>query len=452
LKLGGSPASAQPEIPTNTPDSAPAGQEDTPLDFADTSTGVPAATPAADDKPFDDQPFDAGVQADEATDPKKFIEQLTGKLGQSLRKYSEEQGNPDFELEKFAINSVLSATHTSEMDPQDQGDIIKKVKSSGNDDSSEEVPSEEQPEAPADDTENTFDAEPTEEEPLKELGLGDYRVVQLLDIYDSGSDTVKKILTRLVSFTNKVNRVDFIRDVQEDLDPDDMDYVFDRIKAIGVPIPKSEPSLNEEESIFLKEPKKNNMFQKGSNDKLKETEDLQNGEKSSIFVDKLDESFNQEDMTQPATEPATEPVTKPKVKPDTKEPIQPSRRNKPFLPNVTPDVRPDPKAMSEETPEISNVDPRVLKAEKKKALNYPIYHSTFSSAVQAGRSFAEAKGYTIEDNEWFFRVSTGPRKPDEGNTNRYSIELMKDGKLQKVLLHMQIYNMGNKYELNAYVA
>lgn len=83
------------------------------------------------DKPFDDEPFDAGVEANEEQDPKKFIQQLSGKLGTSLRKYNEQNGQPDFELEKFAINSVLSATHTSKMDDQDQNDIIKKVKTSG---------------------------------------------------------------------------------------------------------------------------------------------------------------------------------------------------------------------------------------------------------------------------------------------------------------------------------
>jgi hypothetical protein len=103
--------------------------------FGDTGADTTDAAPAADDKPFDDEPFDAGVAADEETDPKKYIEQLTGKLGQSLRKYNEEQGQPDFELEKFAINSLLSATHTSEMDEEDKKDIIKKVNTAGNDDS-----------------------------------------------------------------------------------------------------------------------------------------------------------------------------------------------------------------------------------------------------------------------------------------------------------------------------
>lgn len=110
---------------------APAPIDDAPP--ADAGFGGEDAQPSSDEKPFDAEPFDAGVEADEESDPKKFIEQLTGKLGQSLRKYNEDQGQPDFELEKFAINSLLSATHTAEMDQNDQDDIIKKVKTAGND-------------------------------------------------------------------------------------------------------------------------------------------------------------------------------------------------------------------------------------------------------------------------------------------------------------------------------
>jgi hypothetical protein len=127
LKLGG--GNEAPAATAPTPE--PATQS---LDFGAESPETPAgpeASPEANDKPFDDKPFDAGVEASEDSDPKKFIEQLSGKLGQSLRKYSEEQGQPDFELEKFVVNSVLAATHTSEMDPKDQDDIIKKVKDAG---------------------------------------------------------------------------------------------------------------------------------------------------------------------------------------------------------------------------------------------------------------------------------------------------------------------------------
>ena len=85
----------------------------------------------SDDNPFDDEPFDAGIEADEDTDPTKYIQQLSGKLGQSLRQYTDDEGQPDFNLEKFAVNSVLSATHTGEMDNEDQRDIINQVKSAG---------------------------------------------------------------------------------------------------------------------------------------------------------------------------------------------------------------------------------------------------------------------------------------------------------------------------------
>ena len=103
-----------------------AGGEDVNIDL-----GGDAPEAAADDKPFDDTPFDAGVEADEDEDPEKYIQQLAGKLGTTLRKYSEDKGEPDFDLEKFAINSVISATHTAEMDEEDQKDIIKKIKTSG---------------------------------------------------------------------------------------------------------------------------------------------------------------------------------------------------------------------------------------------------------------------------------------------------------------------------------
>jgi len=83
------------------------------------------------DKPFDDTPFDAGVETDEDEDPKKFLQQLAGKMQTSLRKYTSKEGQPDFELEKYIINSIISATHTSQMPDDDKKDIIKKIKDAG---------------------------------------------------------------------------------------------------------------------------------------------------------------------------------------------------------------------------------------------------------------------------------------------------------------------------------
>jgi hypothetical protein len=130
------------KLPNAAPVAAPAPAEpiSEPADdagfggFGGDEEPAPSNDKPSSDKPFGDEPFDAGVEADEETDPKRFIEQLTGKLGQSLRKYNEEQGKPDFELEKFVVNSVLSATHTSEMDEEDRKDIIKKVNTAGSND------------------------------------------------------------------------------------------------------------------------------------------------------------------------------------------------------------------------------------------------------------------------------------------------------------------------------
>ena len=101
------------------------GGEDLDLDMGDEEGGE------SSDKPFDDEPFDAGVDASEEDDPKKYIQQLAGKLGQTMRTYTDDMGEPDFDLEKFAINSVISASHSAEMDEEDQDDIISKVKKSG---------------------------------------------------------------------------------------------------------------------------------------------------------------------------------------------------------------------------------------------------------------------------------------------------------------------------------
>lgn len=226
-------------------------------------TPAPAAEPATNDKPFNDEPFDAGIETDEESDPKKFIEQLSGKLGQSLRKYTEKQGQPDFELEKFAVNSLLSATHTSEMDSEDQNDIIKKVKTAGNNEDTDDNSSD-----------NKDDSNPN---PSPSDG--------------GGSDA---------------NNVD-----------------------LDVPNGDNEENMAEskkKDPNFLFKPKKLSIFAP------------EGSEESKLNIKaKLDETFNQEKMTEPATKPVVKPApTK------TPAPTQPSRKNKPFLPS--PNVQPTPKA------------------------------------------------------------------------------------------------------------
>ena len=289
MKLGGSsePTPEAPAAPIDTPP-ADAGMDAEP-------------TPSSDDKPFDKEPFNAGVEADENSDPKKYIEQLTGKLGQSLRKYTESQGQPDYELEKFSINSLLSATHTSEMDANDQSDIIKKVKTAGNkdDDNSDAADTDVDP--------NNDDAESP-------------------DLGDGGSENAG-------AANAGASGGDFGGDVNES----------------KTQVEKDNPTLypdgwKEMDGIFMN-PKKNNMFQPNSNDIL--DNHLKESEKSSIFgkiKTKLRETFNQvDDMNEPMIEPQVMPKPSTKPAPTKVEPnIAPSRKNKPFLP--MPSVKPDPKA------------------------------------------------------------------------------------------------------------
>lgn len=434
------------------------------LDFSNDAQ-EPNSNKDSGDLPFDKEPFEAGVEADENSDPKKFIEQLTGKLGQSLRKYTQTQGGPDFELEKFAVNSLLSATHTGEMDGKDQKEIIKKVQGSGKEGeesstSNQDTSQDDTGETPEDNN-TTFDTgeasdDSVDETLIDEMSLNDYKSKTLIKLYDMGDDKVKQILTRLVSFSDQANRKAFIEDLKDEIDNDDANEIFAKLNKLGVEIPKEEEELVYETSLFLKNPPKNNMFQEGSNDILEDTpcskgykqdgmmeqegkqvpkcvkikENLESNNTNGIFVDKavikakLNESFNQDDMETPIVKP----ITKPKVTPTT--PVKPSRKNKPFLPNVTPGIKTQPKAISE---------------------NDGVYHKTFSSAVQLAKSTAENKGYTINDDEWFNKVSTGPKKPSDGKTNRYSIELFKGTKLQRKQLHIQVYNTGYNYELNFYI-
>jgi hypothetical protein len=64
------------------------------------------------------------IDIDEEEDPKKYIQKLTGRLGQKLRELSE----VDPKLEKYVINSIISALHVDKMDKKDRIDIMKKFK------------------------------------------------------------------------------------------------------------------------------------------------------------------------------------------------------------------------------------------------------------------------------------------------------------------------------------
>ncbi|MBP5455578.1 MAG: hypothetical protein J6Y37_03700, partial [Paludibacteraceae bacterium] len=90
------PSTPKPDM-TPPMDMPPAGQEQQlPPQMPD---DVPQMDGGMMDEPMDG--FDPGVEANEDEDPKKFIQQLTGKLSQSLRSYNSQLPRPDADLCKY---------------------------------------------------------------------------------------------------------------------------------------------------------------------------------------------------------------------------------------------------------------------------------------------------------------------------------------------------------------
>lgn len=93
-----------------------------------------------------------------------------------------------------------------------------------------------------------------------------------------------------------------------------------------------------------------------------------------------------------------------------------------------------------------------LTKELNEAKKPAVIHSSYTSAVQAALDSAVANGYEYDDDESFSKIGMGPKKPSDGKTNRFTIELTKNGKKSRKALHFQVYGMGDKYELNSYIS
>lgn len=100
----------------------------------------PPMDTSIDNVPMDnkfDTDFDAGVDADEETDPKKYIQQLTGKLSQTLRSYNDNLPQPDVDLNKF-VAGMINKQATNGLNQNDVDDILKKIKSNEADDTTQQ--------------------------------------------------------------------------------------------------------------------------------------------------------------------------------------------------------------------------------------------------------------------------------------------------------------------------
>lgn len=104
-------------------------------DMGDNMENMPNMDMPNDENPYDAN-FDAGVEANEEDDPKRFIEQLSGKLSQSLRSYQEGLPNPDADTAKYAAGMVIKAAIEG-LSQEDIKDILAKLDEDESDDENE---------------------------------------------------------------------------------------------------------------------------------------------------------------------------------------------------------------------------------------------------------------------------------------------------------------------------
>ena len=103
-----------------------------------------------------DTNFDAGVEADEETDPKRYIQQLAGKLSQSLRSYNGDLPSPDVDLNKYVMGMVNKQALKG-MNDADVKDVLSKIKSDEDSGSNTETDGNETSDNIENDTEEPID-------------------------------------------------------------------------------------------------------------------------------------------------------------------------------------------------------------------------------------------------------------------------------------------------------
>ena len=128
---------------------------------------APAPAEPAMEEPVEDEVDDFGGEeldmeepsmddeGDDEEDSTKKIQKLTGKIGQAIRELDE----PDAELEKYVINSIISALHLDQFSDEDIEDIIAKLEGEEEEDDAEAAEAGEM-----DMEEPAMEEEPAEEE------------------------------------------------------------------------------------------------------------------------------------------------------------------------------------------------------------------------------------------------------------------------------------------------
>ena len=202
-------ASATPASPTTPEAPVEDDVEDDEFGFSDEDAedlGDDEGTEDTEDTEDTDTTGDEGTEDlgdDEIT---KKIQKLTGKIGQMLR----DSEDVDPKLEKYVINSIISALHLDEMDESDKEDIISKFEgeeeedSFGSDEDTEEG-GEEDIETPEEGSEESTEAPEEVSDELSESRGVIFSKKQLLESFlkKSTKNSIKKVLKERKEICNE---------------------------------------------------------------------------------------------------------------------------------------------------------------------------------------------------------------------------------------------------------
>jgi len=104
-----------------------------------------------------------------------------------------------------------------------------------------------------------------------------------------------------------------------------------------------------------------------------------------------------------------------------------------------------------------------LNEKRRSKKDYNVYNNSYSDAVQEVIEYIERNGYDVNNDEFneavFNNISTGSKRPKEGQTTRVTLPLWKmvggNLKPQRKAAHFQVYGMDDKrgrYELTLYIS
>jgi len=134
------------KLKVDAPEATPTPMDTTTPDMGevptdDMSTDVPTDLPTDDMYMGVETDVPDDTEGDEDTgDLEKDIQRLTGKIGQKMRELDE----PDAELEKYVLNSIMSALNVEDMDEDFKEDLISKLEGE-DEETSDEPTTEEEP-------------------------------------------------------------------------------------------------------------------------------------------------------------------------------------------------------------------------------------------------------------------------------------------------------------------